>query len=190
MIGHLEGKILHKKDDYVILSVAGVGYKVRLSTLPLQACKEGVTKSFYTHLAVRENSLDLYGFTSQEDLDFFEMLISVSGIGPRSGLAILSMATVETLRLAIGSGDTSYLTKVSGIGRKTAEKIVLELRDKLSAFSETATGTSLVEETEALEALKTMGYSHVEAREALRTAPEGTLSTNDRLKEALKRLSK
>jgi holliday junction DNA helicase RuvA len=190
MLAHLEGNIMETRGDFVILSIGGVGYKVHLLPSIITSCKAGAGKSFYTHLAVRENALDLYGFTTHEELDFFEMIISVSGIGPRSGLAILSLATIETLRLAIGSGDTSYLTKVSGIGRKTAEKIVLELKDKIGAVERANGSPTLTEETEALEALRSLGYSQSEARDALRAVPEGTLNTNERLKEALKRLSR
>jgi Holliday junction DNA helicase RuvA len=131
---------------------------------------------------VREDALDLYGFLNREELEFFEMLINVSGIGPRSALAILGIASIETLRKAIGTGDTSYLTKISGIGRKTAEKIVIELRDKMG---KELGGGSLQVELDALEALKSLGYSQNEARETLKKVSPNT-NTNTKIKEALK----
>jgi holliday junction DNA helicase RuvA len=126
--------------------------------------------------------LDLYGFLEMEELGFFEMLIGVSGIGPRSALAILGIASIETLRKAISTGDTAYLTKISGIGRKTAEKIVIELRDKMGADIST---TSLQGELDALEALKSLGYSQNEARDALKKVP-AEANINIKIKEALK----
>ena len=141
----------------------------------------------WTHLAVRENALDLYGFIERSELEFFEMLITISGIGPKSALGILSVAPVDTLRRAISSGDTSYLTKVSGIGRKNAEKIVVELRDKLGAIDANAGGT-LREEVDALSALEALGYSAREAREALKAVGNNAISTQEKLKAALKSL--
>jgi Holliday junction DNA helicase RuvA len=129
--------------------------------------------------------LDLYGFLDLEELDFFEMLINVSGIGPKGALGILGIASIETLKRAIGTGDISYLTKISGIGKKTAEKIVIELRDKMK---ETGTGISLQGELDALEALKSLGYSQSEAREALKYISPDT-ATNTKIREALKILS-
>ena len=115
------------------------------------------------------------------------MLITISGIGPKSALGILSVAPVDTLRRAISSGDTSYLTKVSGIGRKNAEKIVVELRDKLGAIDANAGGT-LREEVDALSALEALGYSAREAREALKAVGNNAISTQEKLKAALKSL--
>jgi Holliday junction DNA helicase RuvA len=117
-----------------------------------------------------------------KELEFFEMLIGVSGIGPKSALAILGIASIETLRKAIGTGDTTYLTKISGIGKKTAERIVIDLRDK---FKGEEKGGSLREELDALEALKSLGYSQNEAREALKEVPSD-FDTNGKIKEALK----
>ena len=183
MIGSLKGKIVLKTDKSLIIETGGVGYKVSVSPDVLsKTSKIGDEVFLFIHTHVREDALDLYGFLNLEDLNFFEMLLNVSGIGPRSALAILGVATIETLRRAIGTGDTSYLTKISGIGRKTAEKIVIELRDKIG---EEKSGTSLQGELDALEALKSLGYSQNEARSALKkTSPEAT--TNAKIREALK----
>ena len=133
MIAQLTGIVAHRDKSSIILDVKGVGYRIFVSSGTLEQLhrqKEG-SVSFFTHLSVRENALDLYGFLEQEELHFFEMLISISGIGPKSALGILSIADVETLKQAISSGDSSYLTKVSGIGTKIAKKIVLELNDTI-----------------------------------------------------------
>src|SRR3989338_4242391 len=120
------------------------------------------------------------------ELEFFEMLINVSGIGPKGALTILGVASIETLRKAIGTGDISYLTKISGIGKKTAEKIVIELRDKVGKEKE---GSSLQGELDAMEALKSLGYSQNEVRETLKKVPSD-LDTNKKIREALKVLGK
>lgn len=183
MIGSLKGKIILRTDKFLILETAGVGYKIFTSPDVLSKTgKAGGETSLWTHTHVREDTLELYGFLDREELEFFEMLITISGIGPRSGLAILSIASIETLRKAIGTNDTGYLTKVSGIGRKTAEKIIIELRDKIGEEKE---GTSLKEELDALEALKSLGYSQLEAREALKKV-SAEMSTNAKIREALK----
>ena len=135
---------------------------------------------------MREDILDLYGFLERQELEFFEMLINVSGIGPKGALSILGIASIDTLKRAIGTGDTSYLTKISGIGKKTAEKIVIELRDKIAyKMKDEKGGVSLQGELDALEALKSLGYSQNQAREALKKVPT-ELDTNKKIREALK----
>lgn len=186
MIGSIKGKIILKTDKFVIAETDGVGYKISVSPDTLSKLKKMEKEVFlWIHTHVREDILDLYGFLNREELGFFEMLINVSGIGPKGALSILGIASIETLRKAISTGDTAYLTKVSGIGRKTAEKIVIELRDKMG---EEKTGTSLQGELDALEALKSLGYSQSEAREALKKVLPNT-DTNTKIREALKILS-
>ena len=185
MIEHLTGKIIWSDIKYVILDVAGVGYKINTNTAIL-AKNKLETSDFWTYLAVRENSLDLYGFQSKEELDFFELLISVSGIGPKSALGILSLASLSNLRRAISTGDTSHLTKVSGIGKKAAEKIVLELKDKIGDFGESS--ESLSGDIDALEALKSLGYSERESREALKKVTDVS-GAGEKIRKALKLLS-
>ena len=189
MISHLRGTIIELTEKYIVLEVQGIGYKVFCSTDTLAGLREGLDASLFTYLAVREDALDLYGFTSAEEKGFFEMLISVSGIGPKGALGILGQTSVETLKQAIGTGDTSYLTKVSGIGRKTAEKVVLELRDKLRANVNMKEGPgTLRTESDVVEALKSLGYSPNEARDVLKEIPSDIVGTNARIKEALKLL--
>ena len=141
-------------------------------------------------MSVRENAIELFGFFNLEELEFFQMLIEISGIGPRGALGIIGMGSVDTLKDAIASGDSGYLTKVSGIGRKTAEKIVLELKDKLSLRGHSAESGTLRSESDVAQALMSLGYQQHEIREALKDIPEGAVDTNTRIKEALKILGK
>ncbi len=183
MIGSIRGKITLKTDKFLIVEAAGVGYKISVSPDSLSKTnKLGEEVLLWIHTHVREDILDLYGFLERSELEFFEMLISVSGIGPKGALGILSTTTIDTLKTAVRTGDTGYLTNISGIGRKTAEKIVIELRDKLGKDIE---GASLREELDALEALKSLGYSQNEARDALKEVA-ADLSTNAKIKAALK----
>ena len=187
MISYLSGTIIELGEKHIVINVGGVGYKAYCATDTLSRLAVGQDASLYTYLAVRENALDLYGFTSSEDQGFFELLITVSGIGPKSALGILSVTTVDTLKQAIGTGDTSYLTKVSGIGRKTAEKVVLELRDKMRANADMKeTPGTLRAESDVMEALKQLGYGQNEIRDALKAIPTEITGTNARIKEALR----
>ncbi|OHA79773.1 MAG: Holliday junction DNA helicase RuvA [Candidatus Yonathbacteria bacterium RIFCSPHIGHO2_01_FULL_51_10] len=189
MIGKLTGVVAFKGDRFIILEAGPVGYKVhvtleRLRTIPREG--EG-SVSLWIHTVVREDALDLYGFGDRSELDLFEKLIGISGVGPKSALSILSMAPVETLRRAISSGDTTYLTKVSGIGRKIAEKIVIELKETLG-FREENGIAGLAGEIDAIEALEALGYSQREARDALSGVPKDIVDASARIKEALKLL--
>lgn len=186
MIGQIKGKISFTGDKFIIIDTGGVGYKVAVTPDTLLTLHEGTNCTLWTKLVVKEDALDLYGFMSKKELDFFELLISISGIGPKGALGILSLAPVETLTKAISAGDSSYLTRVSGIGRKIAEKVVLELRDKLGAIE--GEHETLGQEADALEALVALGYSMKEAREALKAVPESVIETSARVKEALKKL--
>ncbi|KKQ34782.1 MAG: Holliday junction ATP-dependent DNA helicase RuvA [Candidatus Nomurabacteria bacterium GW2011_GWB1_37_5] len=187
MISRIEGIIILKTDKYAVVDVSGVGYKINLGSDTLAKLpKTGDQIAFFTHLHVREDALDLYGFMDIKELEFFEMLINISGIGPKSALGVIGVAPIEILKKAIASGDTSYLTKVSGIGKKMAEKIILELRDKLSALGHKAEFGELSGELDSIEALKSLGYSQNEAREALKLVPPELISTSDRVKQALK----
>lgn len=191
MIAHLTGTIIQKTDKSLIISVGGVGYQVFVSTDILSRSPAiGETIELSTYMSVRENAMDLFGFETIDEKHFFELLLSVSGIGPRSALSILSIAPMTTIKKAIGSGDTSYLTKVSGIGRKTAEKIVVELRDKLSALGHNDESGSLRGESDIIEALQSLGYSLNDSRNAVKQVADTTVGTNERIKEALKILGR
>lgn len=187
MIASLKGVVAFRGLKYLVVETGGVGYRVYMSDFDLgKAGKEGSDIALHIHHHVREDSMDLYGFFSRSELDFFESLISISGIGPRSALGILGVGPVDQLRRAIAAGDIRHLTKVSGIGKKTAEKIVLELKDKLSGGAEHATFTS--GDADALEALVSLGYSQDEAREALRGVPSEITAVAARVQQALRTL--
>ena len=184
MIGSLRGKITFKSEKFILVETGGVGYKVNISPDTLTKVPLNSEVSLFIHTHIREDMFDLYGFLDRQELEFFEMLINVSGIGPKGALSILGIASLETLKKAISTGDISYLTKISGIGKKTAEKIVIELRDKLGKDT---SSHSLQGELDALEALKSLGYSQNEARDALKkVSPD--LDTNAKIREALKSL--
>lgn len=185
MIAGLKGETVEIGEKSAVLNVAGVGYRIFTTTSNLQSLHLGQGTFFHTYLAVRENALDLFGFQKKEELDFFELLITIPGIGPKSALAILNIASIPALRSAIISGDTAYLTKVSGIGRKTAEKIVLELREKIDAHS-ADDSPSLKEESDALLALMSLGYGERESRQALKEISKPGSKTTEIVKEALK----
>lgn len=189
MIGYLEGTVKSTRAGRLILLVGGVGYEVSCTKQFLLSLAPGQTTALAVHTHVREDTLTLYGFAEEEELRFFNLLLSVSGVGPRSALSILDIASTETLRTAIAKGEAEYLTKVSGIGRKTAEKIVLELRDKVGIASEETHGAMRGDE-EALEAMRALGYSHAEARDTLRKVPSSISGSSERLREALKLLGR
>ncbi len=185
MISHLSGRIFYKEEKYLVIEVGGIGYKVFVMNESLEKSVLGENITLWTHQAIREDSHDLYGFETKDELDFFELLIGISGIGPKSALNILNVASLSALKKAISSGDTSHLVKVSGIGKKSADKIVLELKGK---FGDGADEPSLREEVDALEALKSLGFTHKDARDALKEVGNG--NTEERVKAALKFLGK
>jgi Holliday junction DNA helicase RuvA len=191
MISRLTGSIVHTDLKYVVLDVNGVGYKVAVGPDIFSKIDKKGPLTLWTYLAVREDALDLYGFISLAELKFFELLITISGIGPKTAMGILNVASIHSLEAAIQTGDTTHLTKVSGIGKKIAEKIVLELKDKVIEVSGGAEHTQLMKnDADALEALKSLGYSPTEARDALKGLPKTITKTTDKVKEALKILGK
>ena len=192
MIACLSGTVRHKDLHYLVVDISGVGYKVLVTTETALDVTPSSPIFLWTHLVVRETSLELFGFLDKETLDTFELLITISGIGPKSALSILNVATPSMLRQAVASGDTTYLTRVSGIGKKNAEKIVLELKDKLKITKEDASTSSaqVRAEGDALEALVSLGYNERDAREALKRVPKETEGASERVKAALKLLSR
>ena len=191
MITCLSGTVRHKDLNALVVDVSGVGYKVLTTTETVLEVTPSSPVFLWTHLVVRETSLELFGFLDKETLDIFELLITISGIGPKSALSILNVATPSVLRQAVASEDTTYLTRVSGIGKKNAEKIVLELKDKLKITKEDASTSSaqVRAEGDALEALISLGYNDRDAREALKRIPKELGGVSERVKAALKQLS-
>lgn len=191
MISALEGTIeLTGERSVMIQTGGGITYRVFVSAETLKKIPEKYEKiKLWTHLYQREDTQELYGFLHFAELEFFETLIQISGIGPKSGLGIMAVASLDTLKQAIASGDTSYLIKVSGIGRKTAEKVILELREKMAGKGVSAVSAPhLREEADAIDALVTLGYSQSEARQALAAVPGDVRGASKRVREALRRL--
>ena len=187
MIGYINGNIVFSCDKYVILETGGIGYKVYVSLNTIGSISNSGKVALWTHLVVKEDLLDLYGFLNQRELDFFKLLIGISGIGPKGALGIMSVASVETLCSAISAGDTSYLTKVSGIGKKNAQKIIIELKDKVSSFTDVEkTNLGRNENVDVVEALKSLGYKENEAREAVQNLSPKIKGTTQKITEALK----
>ena len=198
MISFLEGTIEFKAEKFVVVNVSGVGYKVFVSTDTLAKIPEKMRQvnvsddspkvKLWTHQHVREDTLDLYGFLHFAELELFELLLSVSGIGPKGALGVLAVASVDALKKAIAAGDTSYLVRVSGIGRKTAERIIIELKEKMAGRGVTVEAPELKEEADALDALIALGYSSREAHVALENVPTEITSAEKRIRAALRML--
>lgn len=189
MIATLKGQIGLAHDQYVIVDVNGVGYKVFVSPYTMGKLAGVGEVTLFTHTYVREDSLSLYGFLSLDELDMFEMLISISGIGPKAGLGILSLAEPKAIRSAIANEDISILTKVSGVGKKTAQRVVLELKNKIGQLP-AHEKHAVSGDADALDALMSMGYSVTESREALNGVPKDVKDVAKRVTAALKILGK
>lgn len=188
MIGRLTGQPEVVSEERIILDVNGVGYDVLAPPQVITEARKKDQMVVRTYLAVSDDALDLYGFTSDRQQSLFEHLLGVSGVGPKSALGILSVADAPTITSAIAAEDTSYLTKVSGIGTKTAEKVVLELKDTFEDTG-TASDAKLREESgEAVEALQALGYSKSQAREAVGKIDKDIDTTEKKVKHALKQL--
>lgn len=176
----------------MIVVVNGVGYKVFVLPPTSIAATVGAEVALHTHQYVRENALELYGFKRPEELRMFEVLIGVTGIGPKTALGILSITTPEQLRGAVISGNVGLLTKVSGIGKKTAERLLVELKDTFIAEQKKRIGdvapTMYEGDVEVIEALERLGYSVGEARKAIEALPKDLIDTEARLKAALKQI--
>ncbi len=190
MIASLDGAVAIVAADHVVLEVNGIGYRVFAGPSTLARISAGQRVKLHTHHLVREDTQALYGFTTTEELAFFELITTVSGVGPKVGLAIVSSRPVADLQLAILQGDDAVLTAVSGVGKRLAGRIVLELKEKVDAAGSAATSDG-GGEAEVVAALEALGYSSREGREAARAAVAGLpaeASLEDRVKEALQAL--
>lgn len=196
MIGYIKGTIEERTSDAVILEQGGIGYLIYMPMREMEGGCAGSEVKIYTYLHVKEDLLQLYGFLRREELELFKLLIGVNGVGPKAALAILSSLSGEALHFAILSEDVSAIQKAPGIGKKTAQKVILELKDKLSAsdayMSEEAGGAGTVPNAgsaseEAVSALTALGYTAAQAMQAVRKAACGEdMSTEAILKAALK----
>jgi holliday junction DNA helicase RuvA len=189
MFGHITGKIFDLKGVKAVVDAHGIGFVVHSTPSYLSKLRTNQEASFWIHTAVRENSIDLYGFETEEELRVFELLITVSGVGPKSGLAILGVAGVRAIEEAVATNDTSSLTKISGIGKKTAEKIVLELSGKLVATTKGEKNRNS-EDIDVFEALKSLGYRERDIQETIKKLPKDLVGANEKIKYALKNLGK
>ncbi len=193
MISFLRGRIINKGLNYAIIETANIGYQVFAGETFLNDLHIGSEVEVYIHHHIREEASDLYGFKSLEDLELFELLLTVSGVGPKSALGVISMASAEDIKEAIIRGDANLLTKVSGIGKKTAERLVLELKNKVirvggssvSSLNSLSSGSS-----DEIDALMSLGYSLSEARAALNLVAPELKDSGERVKEALKKMHK
>ncbi len=194
MIGYLEGEIIKKYDRRCILKCGSLGYRIFMANNSLNKVQENsdIVKVF-TYPVQREDTQELYGFTSPEELELFEMLITVSGVGPRSALAMVDEIPFEMLVSAIMRGEEAVLRGVSGVGQKTAQKIIIDLKSKaalLATESTLASAGSVAEDVDIIEALKSLGYSAYQAREAVKQVSAETVGLEKRIEEALKFLAK
>lgn len=189
MIAQLEGKIAGIRGNCVILSVGGVGYQIFVSAYTLGKVAGMDQVLFHIHTHVREDQLALYGFLHEDELSMFELLISISGIGPKVALSILSIADVKTIRTAIVNKDPGILTRVSGVGKKTAERVIVELQNKVESVDIDDQAGALAGQ-DAIEALVSLGYSVTEAREALKSVPADVADVGKRIRQALRNLGK
>ncbi len=193
MIGYLSGSVQAIGDKYVILDVHGVGYRVTVSEkMKLIIANIGAEVKIFTHFLMnpRDGSVELYGFQNADELSFFNLLTSISGIGPKSAQAILANTDLVTLQMAILNGDSTTLSKVGGVGAKTAQRLILELKNKIGLLPlSTEASASLHKDAEVIDALVTLGYTHFQAHDALKAI--GEIDTvEDRVAAALRILAK
>lgn len=188
MIAGLHGKLELIGGDWAIINVGGIGFQVYMPTSTLSSLgKIGDEVNLHTHLHLREDNATIYGFASTDELRLFQTLLGVSGLGPKLALAMLSAMSVDKLTMAIATGSTDLLTIIPGIGKKVADRIVLELKDKIAAGWVTTPAAQLAEaNTDVLAALTSLGYSVAEATRAVATLPPSSdLSLEERIKLAL-----
>lgn len=189
MIHSLQGTLVEKKDNWFAIGIGGVVLRIKTSLNVLKSLPQiGNSVKVYAHLHVREDALELYGFLDESELSFFELLIGISGIGPKSAIGILGVEKVEKLKAAISEGRSELLTKASGIGKKTAERIILELRSKLIQEGSEKIVGMMESDHDIVEALYSLGYTKSQAKEALTKVDQKITKTEERIKEALKLL--
>lgn len=189
MIATLHGKVQMRLEDGIIVNVGGVGFRVRVPLRTLTAIGAvGSDVQLFTHLRVREDELSLYGFAAEDDLHLFETLLTVTGIGPRVALGVLSNVPSDTLRTAIAQGNVDILTAIPGIGKKTAQRLVLELKGKIDTTGLGEVGELTPADTDVMNALINLGYSAAEAARAAQSVPPGTGTIEERIRTALQYL--
>lgn len=200
MISYIKGELSEIAADRIVVETGGIGYEIKVPGTALPALPSlGSQVKIYTYLQVREDGLSLFGFLSRDDLEVFRLLLTVNGIGPKGALGVLSVLSPDDLRFAVLSDDIKTISRAPGLGKKTAQKVILELKDKFSledAFEkkmvqeETAPGKAADAKGEAVQALTALGYSSSEALQAVRNLPDTEgLGVEEILKQALKRMA-
>ncbi len=185
MILSLRGRVLEKSVNWVLLEVSGIGYRVVVSPAMLSALRQEGETFLYIHHHVREDAEELFGFLTMQDLELFQKLLSISGVGPKSAMTIMSVGSADHVRKAIMSGDLAMLTSVPGVGKKTAQKIILELKGQLV---EAETDMQGAENNEVIDALVGLGYSAQQAKDVLKYVK--ATDPAEKLREAFESLSK
>jgi len=182
VIAYVSGEIVARGADHIVVDVRGVGYKVFVPRHPT-----GDTVSLHTHHVVRDDAQQLFGFDTREELALFELLITVPGVGPKAALSLLSVSSPSAVAAAIASGDAAALARAPGVGKKTAERLIVDLKSKIGRTGPEREPTGLLTEDEAAAALQALGYSVAEAVAALRGAPPaGSATTEERVTAALR----
>jgi len=191
MISYIKGTIIIRQDKFIVVDIGALGYQVNISQQTLEKIQDFTEVALFTHTHVREDALELYGFLVWEELEFFQKLISISGVGPRSALGVLSVAPLEDIKKAVVHGDPAILQQVTGIGKKTAERIIVELKEKIRITTDFDINTvGNLGDTQVMEALISLGYKDREIRQTLPYIPQDVTDLGQRIKEALKILGK
>lgn len=190
MIAYLEGQVKLKGINYLIILTRGVGYKVYVPADINSAAALSQNLSLYIHTQVKDDALDLYGFKDAENLAMFELFLSVSGIGPKTAVSIFSVGKIERIKEAVIKGDVAFFSAVPRLGKKNAQKIIIELGSKLGSLGELDLTAESAETKEIIDALRSFGFSAAEAREALKSIRDFQGTTSDKIRQALKFLGK
>jgi len=189
MIATLHGKIQSRTDESIVVNIGGIGFRVRVPITTLANLGAvGSDVQLFTHLRVREDELSLYGFASDDELRLFETLMTVSGIGPKVAMNVISSASIDTLRVAIAQGNVDVLTAIPGIGKKTAQRLALELKGKVDVSGLGAVSELTAVDADVVDALINLGYSAAEAARAARSVPSTAKTIEDRVRVALQYL--
>src|SRR3989344_6813042 len=190
MIAYLEGLVKFKAINFLIILTRGVGYKVYVPADINSATAVAQNLSLYIHTHVKDDALDLYGFKDAENLTLFELFLSVSGIGPKTAVSIFSVGKIERIKEAIVRGDVAFFSAVPRLGKKNAQKIIIELRSKLGSLGELDLAAESGETKEIIEALKSFEFSAAESQEAIKALKDFEGNTSDKIRQALKFLGK
>lgn len=189
MIGYLDGTVRAKQEDWLIVDVAGVGYRVWVTpAFAAEAGRVGDPVTLYVHTYVRENEISLYGFRTPEQLELFEVLLDVNRVGPKVAMAALATFDPATIINAVNNDQADVLTQISGVGKRTAQRMILDLKDKVKTLAVELPGVNGADDSDAISALTALGYSVQEAQSALREVP-GDLPLEDKIFRALQQLS-